>query len=64
MEHYKISMLLSDSTVSKFVTKKLIEVNDLSGGQCSVNKNIRFKLQCCDHIYVIIMMHILLQKEE
>ena len=43
MEHYKISKLLNDSTVSKFVTKKWIEVNDLSSGQYSVNKNIRFK---------------------
>ena len=43
MEHYKISTLLKDSTVSKFVTKKWIEVNDLSSGQYSVNKNIRFK---------------------
>ena len=29
--------------MSKFVTRKWIEVNDLSGGQYSVNKNIRFK---------------------
>ena len=43
MEHYKVSKLLFDSTVSKFVTKKWIEVNDLSGGQYYVNKNIRFK---------------------
>ena len=42
MEH-KISKLLNDSTVSKFVTIKWIEVNDLSSGQYSVNKNIRFK---------------------
>ena len=27
-EHYKISQLLNDSTVSKFLTKKWIEVND------------------------------------
>ena len=39
----KISKLLNDSTVSKFVTIKWIEVNDLSSGQYSVNKNIRFK---------------------
>ena len=39
MEHYKISKLLNDSTVSKFVTKKWIEVNDLSSGQYYVNKN-------------------------
>ena len=43
IEQYKISKLLNDSTVSKFVTKKWVEVNDLSSGQCSVNKNIRFK---------------------
>ena len=43
MEHYKISKLLNDSTVSKFVTKKWVEVNDLWSGQYSVNKNIRFK---------------------
>ena len=35
--------LLNDSTISKFVTRKLIEVNGLSGSQCSVNKNIKFK---------------------
>ena len=43
MEHYKIYKLLNDSTVSKFMTKKWIEVNDLSRGQSSVNKSIRFK---------------------
>ena len=32
MEHYKISNLLTDSTLSKFVTKKWVEVNDLSSG--------------------------------
>ena len=31
MEYHKISKLLSDSTVSKFVTRKCIKVNDLSG---------------------------------
>ena len=39
MEHYKICKLLNDSTVSDFVTRKWIEVNDLLGGQYSVNKN-------------------------
>ena len=43
MEQYKISKLLNDSTVSKFVTKKWIEVNDLSSGQYSAGKNITFK---------------------
>ena len=43
MEHYKISKLLNVSTVSRFVTKKWMKVNDWSNGQYSVNKNIRFK---------------------
>ena len=43
MKHYKISKLLNDSTVSKFVRKKWVEVNDSLSGQYSVNKNIRFK---------------------
>ena len=38
--------LLHDSTASQFVTKKWIEVSDLSYGQYSVNKYIWFKLQC------------------
>ena len=32
MEHYKISKLLNNSTVLKFVTKRWIEVTDLSSG--------------------------------
>ena len=43
MEHYKISKLLDDSSGSKFVTRKWIEVNDLSGSECFLNKNIRSK---------------------
>ena len=43
MEHYKIPKLLNNSTVSKFVTKKWLEVNDLPSDQCSVNKIIGFK---------------------
>ena len=38
MEHYKISELLNDSTVSKFVTKEWVEVSNLSSGQYSVKK--------------------------
>ena len=61
MEHYKISKILKDSTVSKFVTKKWIKVNDLSIGQYFVNKNIRFKTSMLkDQIYVIIAVNILL----
>ena len=43
MKHCKISKLLNDSTVSKFVTKKWTEVSDLSSGHYSVKKNMRFK---------------------
>ena len=43
MEHYKISKLLNDSTLSRFLTKKSIEINDLSSDQYSVSKNIEFK---------------------
>ena len=43
MKDYKISKLLNASTISKFVTQKWIEVNNLSSGQHSVKKNIRFK---------------------
>ena len=33
MKHYKISKLLNNLTVSKFVRKKWVEVNDLSSCQ-------------------------------
>ena len=45
MEHYKIFKLSDDSTVSKFVTKKRIKVNDLSSDQYSVNKNFNVKIR-------------------
>ena len=35
--------LFNDPTLSKFVTRKWIEVNDLYNSQYFVNKNIRFK---------------------
>ena len=61
MKHYKISKLLNDSTLSKFVTKKWIEVNDLLSGQYSVNKNIRFntstlRSDLCDYSYAYIVV--------
>ena len=43
MEHYKIFKLLNNSNVSKFLTKKWIEANDLSSGQNSVNRIIKLK---------------------
>ena len=42
IKHCRIK-LLNDSTVSKYLTRKWIELNDLSNGQYSVNKNLRFK---------------------
>ena len=59
-EHCKIK-LLNGSTVSKYLTKKWNELNHLSGGQYSVNKNIRFKTPMlisvlCDYsnLYIIV----------
>ena len=43
MGHYKISKLLNDSAVSKFVTRKWIGRNDFSSAQYSANKNIKIK---------------------
>ena len=43
MELQKLSKLLNDSTASKFVLLKWIEVNELSGGKYSPNKNVGFK---------------------
>ena len=43
MEHYKISKVLNYSTISKFVKRKWVKVNDLLGSQYSANKNMRFK---------------------
>ena len=43
MEHCKISKLLNDSITLKFVTRKWIEVNDLSNGKYFINKDKRFK---------------------
>ena len=40
MKHYKIPEFLNDSTVSKFVTKKWIEVNDLSSGQLLLTNKV------------------------
>ena len=60
MEHYKISNLLNDSPVSKFVTRKWTEVNDLSGGQYSANKNIRFKTPMLRSDLCDMVIHVLL----
>ena len=39
MEHFEISKLLNDSTVSKFMTKKWVAANNLSSNQYSVSKS-------------------------
>ena len=46
MEIYKLYKLLKDSTASKLVTRKWIEVNDLSNRQYSTNKNVILKFLC------------------
>ena len=43
MVHHQISKLLNDSTTSKFVARKWIEVNDFSSKRYSVNRDITFK---------------------
>ena len=53
MKHCKVSILLDDSTVSKFVTRKRIVVNNFPNCQNSVNRNMWFKvpmqrLDLCD----------------
>ena len=60
MEHHKTSKLLNDSAVSKLVTIKWIEINNLSGGQFSVKKNVRFKTSMLRSDCVTIVMPILL----
>ena len=61
MEHHQISKLLNNSTALKFETRKWSEVNDLSGAQNSVDKNIRFKTpviksHLCDYsdVYIVV----------
>ena len=61
IKQIKTSIIINDSTVSKFVTKKWVEVNDLSSDQYSVNKNIKFKTSMlrsdlCDYseIYIVV----------
>ena len=44
VEHCKVSKLLNDSTVLKYVIRKWIAVNDITGCQYSTNKNISFKI--------------------
>ena len=57
---------LNDWTASKFLTRKWIEINGLTGGQCFVNKNITFKSpilwsNLCDygHVYIVVKRRII-----
>ena len=58
MEHHKISNLLNDSMVSKFLTRKWIKLSDLSNGQYSVYKNVRLWSNFCDYsdVYIVAKM--------
>ena len=49
MEHHKISRLLSDLIVSKFVTRKWVEVKDLSNDQNFIDQNIKLRSNLCDY---------------
>ena len=60
MEHFKICKLLNDSTVSKFLTRKWIEVNDLSSRQYATNKTMIFKTSMLRSDLCTIVMHVLL----
>ena len=60
MKHCKISKPLNDLSVSKFLTKRWVKVNDLSSGEYSMKKNIKFKISMLTFIYVTIVMHIFL----
>ena len=46
MEHYKTSELLDDSTVSKFVTKKWIKINDFQVVNILLTKYKVYNLNC------------------
>ena len=71
MEFQKIANLLDaasdDKNLTRFVTKKWVEIYDQSGRNYNVNKEIRIKTSMLRSVliysYVIILMHILLRKE-
>ena len=64
MEYQKIRNLLDNSPnqLSKFRTKNWIKINDLSRGVYNTNSDIRFKTASL--VYLIIVMHTYLLKEE
>ena len=56
MERYKIPKRFNNSTVSKYVAIKWIEVNDLSSDQYSVNKTLMLRSDLCDYsaAYIVV----------
>ena len=66
MEYQKIVNLIDDASnqPSKFRTKNWVEINDESRGRYNVNSQIKFKLQCKNLAYLIIVIHISLLKEK
>ena len=65
MDYQKSTNLLGNipGKVTTFITEKCIEFHDQSGNatdRYKPNKQIRFKNQCYNQIYVITVMHILL----
>ena len=61
MKHYKISRVLNNSTVSKFVTNKWIEVNDSSSGQYIrfTTPILRSGLCDCSDTYIFVKWRIM-----
>ena len=66
MEHKKIINLLDHTSNQffKFRTKNWIEINDQSRGVSNTNSDIRFKTTMLNLVYVIIVMHTYLLKEQ
>ena len=66
MEYQKI-VNLSDNTLdqpSKFRTKNWVEINDESKESYGTGSDIKFKLQCLGLIYVIMLLHTYLLREQ
>ena len=60
MEHYKISKLLNDSSISKFMAKNVSKLMNYQVVNILLTKILGINLQCEDQIYVIIVMCMLL----
>ena len=66
MEYQKIINLLDNTSnqLSKFRTNNWIETNDQSREVYNTNSDIRFKTTMLKLVYVIIVMHTYLLKEQ